>query len=298
MRQQPLVSIITVVYNGEALLERTILSVLQQTYPNIEYIIIDGGSTDRTVEIIQKYANRLYSTSQKAGMNIQSSFLVGDEGRIDLKRARAISHWISEPDKGIYDAMNKGMQQARGDYLFFLNAGDEIYSPATLREIFENFEPDADVYYGETVLVDAEGRILGKRSELTPHKLPEDLSWTSLRKGMAVCHQSFLVRRELAPQFDSEFKYTADIDWMITCLKKSKDNTFTHSIISKYLAGGLSDQYRLISWIYRFYFLKKHFGLFSTIYDHLFIVFRAIVFSLRPKISIKTRKGPGSGSRS
>lgn len=270
MPQRPLISIITVVHNGEVLLERTILSVLQQTYPHIEYIIIDGGSTDRTVEIIQKYANP--------------------------PQASRISCWISEPDTGIYDAMNKGMQRASGEYLLFVNAGDEIYSPTTLQDIFKNCEPDADVYYGETVLVDAEGRMLGKRSELTPHKLPEDLSWKSLRKGMVVCHQSFIVKRTLAPPYDSRFRYTADIDWIIACLKKSTSSISTHSVLSKYLAGGLSDQYRLISWIYRFYFLKKHYGLFLTVFDHLFIVFRAIVFSLRLNMLTQTRLGRGSRS--
>src|SRR5688572_4810851 len=96
----PLLSIITVVYNGEQLLEKTILSILNQTYTNIEYLIIDGRSKDRTVDIIKKYENK-------------------------------ISYWVSEPDKGIYDAMNKGMNAAKGDYIWFINAGDVIHAQNT-----------------------------------------------------------------------------------------------------------------------------------------------------------------------
>ena len=90
--QQPVFSIITITYNASRWLEQTILGVLSQSYPNIEYIVIDGGSTDGTVDIIKQYAS-------------------------------GISYWVSEPDKGIYDAMNKGLQKATGDYVWFINAG-------------------------------------------------------------------------------------------------------------------------------------------------------------------------------
>ena len=97
MSHQPVFSIITVTYNAERWLERTILSVLSQSYTNVEYLIIDGGSKDRTVEIIRQYASGL-------------------------------AYWVSEPDKGLYDAMNKGLRQATGDYLVFLNAGDTFHT--------------------------------------------------------------------------------------------------------------------------------------------------------------------------
>ena len=107
MRNKPLVSIVTVVYNGENFLEETIKSVINQTYENIEYIIIDGGSTDGTVDIIKKYEDK-------------------------------INYWVSEKDAGIYDAMNKGIEAFKGDYINFLNAGDsyvnnEVLNRASVR---------------------------------------------------------------------------------------------------------------------------------------------------------------------
>ena len=100
----PLFSIITITYNAERWLEQTILSVLSQSYAGIEYIVIDGGSTDGTVEIIRRYAS-------------------------------GIAYWTSEPDKGIYDAMNKGLQRATGDYVWFINAGDTFYAANTMQQV-------------------------------------------------------------------------------------------------------------------------------------------------------------------
>ena len=105
MNTPPLITIITVAYNAVKDIENTILSVLNQTYPNIEYIIIDGGSTDGTLDIIKKYEDK-------------------------------ISYWVSEPDKGIYDAMNKGIVKANGDYLFFLGADDKEYFFLKIKILF------------------------------------------------------------------------------------------------------------------------------------------------------------------
>ena len=102
--QRPTFSIITITFNAVHWIEQTILNVLGQSYPNIEYIIIDGGSTDGTVDIIKRYES-------------------------------SITYWVSEPDKGIYDAMNKGLKQATGDYVWFVNAGDSLSSLGILQEI-------------------------------------------------------------------------------------------------------------------------------------------------------------------
>ena len=97
MQDQVLISVVTVSYNAVSTIEQTILSVINQTYPHIEYIIIDGGSTDGTVDVIKKYADK-------------------------------ITYWVSEPDKGIYDAMNKGLRRVRGDWCVFMNSGDILYN--------------------------------------------------------------------------------------------------------------------------------------------------------------------------
>ena len=102
MQLQPTFSIITITYNAVRLVEQTLLNVLSQSYPNIEYIVIDGGSTDGTVDIIRRYESGL-------------------------------AYWVSEPDKGIYDAMNKGLQKATGDYVWFINAGDTLCSSDTVQ---------------------------------------------------------------------------------------------------------------------------------------------------------------------
>ncbi|GAB6011243.1 glycosyltransferase [Viscerimonas tarda] len=124
---KPLISIITVTYNAATVLEETLLSVIKQTYNNIEYIVIDGGSTDGTVDIIKKYADK-------------------------------ISYWVSEPDKGIYDAMNKGIDRASGDWINFMNAGDSFTTNDVLEKVFENNNyPDIDVVYGDSVQIDEIG---------------------------------------------------------------------------------------------------------------------------------------------
>ncbi len=118
---QPSISIVTVVYNGVDLLEGTILSVIQQSYPNIEYLVIDGASTDGTLDIIQKFESK-------------------------------ISTWISEPDKGLYDAMNKGIKMATGDFICFMNCGDKLYADDTLSKAVQNMPVETDVIYGEVML--------------------------------------------------------------------------------------------------------------------------------------------------
>ncbi len=241
MGLQPSISIITVVFNGSSLIERTIKSVLVQTYPHIEYIIIDGASKDGTLDIIDKYRSRIQTV-------------------------------ISEKDKGIYDAMNKGLSSATGDYVLFLNAGDELYSESTIKEVFASSE-DADVYYGNTAVVDEQRNMLGDR-RLTP---PSSLTWKSFKFGMSVSHQSFIAKRSLCEPYTLEYMLGSDIDWIIRILKKSKKVVYTKTYIAKFLEGGITSNKRTLAWKERFSVLSKHYGFFQNLGNHAYIGIRFLI---------------------
>jgi glycosyltransferase involved in cell wall biosynthesis len=248
----PKISIITITYNAEKHLERTLKSVILQTYTNKEYIIIDGNSTDGTLAIIKRNAHYL-------------------------------DYWISEPDKGLYDAMNKGLAQATGDYVVFMNAGDTFYEDTTLEKVFA-LNADADVYYGDAMII-AENSLqpLGLRSQITPHCLPERLSWKDLRKGLVVCHQAFIVKKSICEPYDLTYTLSADIDWVIRVLKKATKVVNTQEIIATYLLGGLTTQKRNISLQERYQILQKHFGFLPNLFNHTQIAFRGLLFALRNK---------------
>lgn len=240
----PVLSIITVSFNAERFIARTVESVLKQTWPGIEYIVVDGGSTDRTPKILDRYRDR-------------------------------IARVISEKDRGIYDAMNKGMKLATGDYLLFLNADDELNDDTVVEEIFAG-EKDADVYYGEAVFMDKDGHETGLRSVRTPHKVPERLDWTSLRYGMVVSHQAFVIKRTLAVEYNLEYQVCADIDWMIRCLKNCRSACNTRLIISKFRTGGTSKQKQKRAWVERYLILQKYYGALPNFFNHCYIALRYI----------------------
>lgn len=238
MLVQPQISIITVVFNARSLIEATVQSVLQQSFPSIEYIIIDGGSSDGTLQVLEQYRSRF-------------------------------SVLLSEKDKGIYDAMNKGLARAKGKYVLFLNAGDLLADAGILTRIFSS--PDeADVYYGNTKIIDSNGNILGDR-RLQP---PLQLTWKSLRFGMCVSHQSFIAKTALCEAYDLHFKISSDIDWMIRVLKKVNRTVYVNETISKFLEGGSSAQRRKTALIERFRIMTRHYGLLPTILNHLYILIR------------------------
>ncbi len=247
-KQLPRLSIITVVYNGIHTIERTITSIQQQSYKEIEHILIDGGSTDGTLELIKKHSG-------------------------------GIATWISEPDRGIYDAMNKGLEMATGEYVWFINAGDEIYSADTLEKIRDLLRIRSDVYYGEAMYTDISGEEIGVRSEVTPHTLPDQLGWQDMNRGMVVCHQSFLVKRDIAPRYDLRFPHSGDIDWIIRCLKKSTTTIHTGTVLSNYLIGGHSKKFHIRSLIDRYRVLQHHFGVIPNIMNHAAITVRALKHS-------------------
>lgn len=249
----PLLSIITITYNAERFLERTIQSVIAYPSPVVEYIVIDGASTDGTLGIIRRYEPH-------------------------------ITNWVSEPDRGLYDAMNKGLHRARGEYVWFMNAGDELHDPQTLSSLLDRIrQTRADVYYSDALFVREDGTRVGLRSVITPHSLPRHLTWRDMALGMKVCHQAFVARRALAPDYPTD-NLSADLDWEIRCLKVANRIEFVTFILCRYLVGGLSVQQHRRSLIDRFKVLAHHFGWLPTLLNHGRIVGRA----LRREISVKT----------
>ena len=247
----PVFSIITVVYNGAKLLPDTIESVRRQTWQHIEYWIIDGGSTDGTGEIIQSYARQMPHL-----------------------------RWISEKDRGLYDAMNKGLRLATGDFVWFLNAGDHFHATDTVEKVALLVHSDTDVLYGETLLVDEQRQAAGTMSDLSTRALPTRLQWRDYLGGMVVVHQSFVPRRVLAPEF-LEHNLCADYDWSIRIVKNSRHCVNTGLILSDYLMGGVSKQRHRQSLKDRFAVMRQHFGLFPTLLAHGWIVVRAVLHRLR-----------------
>jgi glycosyltransferase involved in cell wall biosynthesis len=237
---KPVLSVITVVFNNVDHIERTLLSVINQTYERIEYIVIDGGSTDGTLAIIQKYVTK-------------------------------ISRLISEPDKGIYDAMNKGLALATGDYVLFMNSGDEIYAPDTVAFVFAA-ELNADIYYGETEMINAQGENLGQRR----HKAPDNFTWRDFKYGMSISHQAIYTKRLLARPYAPEYELSADIDWILQAAKQAKKIVNVRRYVAKYLVGGMSKAKHKQSLLERFAIMRKHYGLVPTVFNHFVIAFTAL----------------------
>lgn len=244
-------TIITVTYNAEAVLERTIRSVRAGgVRRDVEYLVIDGKSTDNTLTVIQKHEPD-------------------------------ITHWLSEPDSGLYDAMNKGLRLAQGEYVWFINAGDEVHDERVIPALLKLVDTkNADVYYSDALFVDNSGRAIGLRSEVTPHTLPHRLTWRDMALGMKVCHQAFVVRRSIAPLYLTD-NLSADVDWEIRCLKAARSVEYVPFPLCKYLVGGLSVQRHRESLIDRFRILAHHFGLLPALWNHVRIVIRAVMFTLR-----------------
>ena len=192
------ITVATVTYNAGALIDATIHSVEMQTYPHVEHLIVDGNSHDDTLERIHHYQER--NSIAPVPHDIQC---------------------ISEPDHGLYDAMNKALDMAHGDYIVFLNAGDRLHSPQVLQQVFGHMDTTAPlpaIVYGETDLIDGQGHFLRHRRL----KAPARLTWRSFCHGMLVCHQAFFAKRTLAPTYDTSYRFSADFDWCIRVMKQSK----------------------------------------------------------------------------
>ena len=245
MALQPKFSIITVTYNAAGVIDPTLASVAAQTYKNYEYLLIDGASTDDTV-----------AKAKASGISF--------------------SHIVSEPDSGLYDAMNKGIKLASGDYLCFLNAGDSFYAPDTLERVVAALDGFADlpeIIYGETAEVDEQRNFVRMRRLSAPEKL----SWKSFKKGMLVCHQAFFARRDIAPLYNLEYRFSADVDWCIRAMKKASTLVNTRVVIVNFLQNGLSLKNHRASLLERFGIMCRHYGVLSTIFNHLWFVVRAVI---------------------
>ena len=242
----PIFSIITVTYNAESTIEATMRSVKQQTFRPIEHIIIDGASKDNTLYIINKYKD--------------------DNTKV-----------ISEPDKGLYDAMNKGIRLATGTYLCFLNAGDTFHEQDTLEKMvngagLSDNDKQPEILYGQTAIVDAERHFLRMRH----HTAPEVLTWKSFQQGMLVCHQAFFVKRTLAEPYDLQYKYSSDYDWCIRMMKKADVISNTHLILIDYLDEGMTTRHHRASLIERLRIMAKHYGWGKALLMHLWFVIRLL----------------------
>ena len=238
------VSIITSCYNRAGTIRCAIESVLAQDYPDIEYIIVDGASKDKTLSIIDRYKDHIAKVT-------------------------------SEPDKGLYDAMNKGIRLATGDYLCFLNAGDSFHEDDTLQQMVHTLPGSElpDVMYGETALVDKEGHFVRMRRL----SAPETLTWKSFRQGMLVCHQAFFAKRTLVEPYNLKYRFSADFDWCIRIMKKAHTLHNTRLTIIDYLDEGMTTRNRKASLKERFRIMTQHYGLTSTVAHHIWFVLRAVL---------------------
>ena len=232
----PLFTIITVTYNAGATVEPTMRSVAGQTFTLYEHLVIDGASKDDTLACVRK-----------------------------LETPR--THITSEPDKGIYDAMNKGIARATGDYLIFLNAGDSFAAPDTLQILADAITANdwPGVVYGQTMLVDAQRNVIGPRHLTAPARL--DLQ--SFSHGMQVCHQAFTVLRRIAPLYDTRWRFSADYEWCIRCLQHSRKNVYVDAVTIHYLDEGMTTANHKASLRERFKIMAHYYGWLTAVSRHL-----------------------------
>jgi glycosyltransferase involved in cell wall biosynthesis len=238
-----ILSVISIAYNNLNGLKKTLELFSKQTFDGfVELVIVDGNSSDGT----------------KAFLSEQS----------------ITNNWVSEPDNGIYNAMNKGLQMAKGEYVWFLNSGDYASSSESVNQLLNLLKLHPDAVYAETMMVNEIGVALGTRSQLSTRKLPDNLTWQSFQLGMNVGHQSFVVKKELSSNYNENFKYVADIDWMISTLKNCKRIVKMDGVLACFTLDGFSTQNRKASNKERFRVLEHHYGKFPNLLNHIKIALR------------------------
>ncbi|MDE7407488.1 MAG: glycosyltransferase [Muribaculaceae bacterium] len=243
METTPLFSIITVTYNAGTTLPPTLASVNSQTLSDYEHLIIDGASKDSTLTI----------------------------AHADINPRRRI---FSEPDSGIYDAMNRGLELAKGQYVIFLNAGDRFHSPDTLKHYADAIQRNntPGIVYGQTILVDTDGNKLADRHI----KAPSELTLASFANGMSVCHQAMAVLKRITMPYNLRYRYSADYEWVIHCLQHSRHNIYIDETVIDYLAEGETTSNRCKSLIERFGIMCHYYGTLPTIWRHIMLIPRFI----------------------
>lgn len=252
-------SVVTITYNAAGVLQRTLDSVLNQTFEGVEHIIVDGASKDGTVAMAEEYKKK--------------SDASGNGHKVSVR---------SEPDKGLYDAMNKGFRCATGDYIIYMNAGDTFADSHTLElaaKAAEGGEQRPAVLYGDTDIVDGEGNFLRHRRLHPVGKL----TWRSFRHGMLVCHQSFYARLDLARQtpYDTQFRYSADVDWCIRVMKLAAAQHLPlvriPAVTALYMEEGQTTLHHKASLRERFEVMRRHYGLATTVAMHAWFVLRKLL---------------------
>ena len=256
--REPKITVATVTFNAAPLIEHTIRSVEKQKWQHVEHLIVDGNSRDETLEHIHHYQER--------------------------NSVAAIPHEIqclSEPDDGLYDAMNKAIDMATGDFIVFLNAGDCFHDDMVLTRVAEaaaKAEKMPAVVYGDTHIVDGEGNFMHHR-HLSP---PEHLTWRSFRNGMLVCHQAFFARTDLARRFhyNLRYRYSADFDWCVRIMKQAaRDHAplvNAHTVVADYLEEGMTTKHHKASLRERFHIMTVHFGWPTTLARHAWFCVRSV----------------------
>ncbi|WP_294957653.1 glycosyltransferase family 2 protein [Sulfurovum sp.] len=201
---KPLITVVTVVFNGEKYLEKTIQSIINQDYDNVEYVIIDGGSTDNTIEIIKRYENQ-------------------------------IDYWVSEPDGGIYDAMNKGITLATGEWINFMNTGDLFNNFKIVKLFFSGNLNNYSVLYGDTINMYGDNKCVLDRV----HPIE------TMYKKLPFSHQSTFVRRPLLKRysFNTDYKICADYDFFYRLYIEKYKFKYLDNIIAHFDMDGVSQNY-------------------------------------------------------
>lgn len=226
---KPLVSIVTVVWNAKSLLERTIESVLSQSYGNIEYIVIDGGSSDGTLDVLRQYDN-------------------------------LVDYWISEPDRGIYDAMNKGVSLCRGELIGIIGAGDWYEHDAVTCIVNTYLRTQADVVYGDIELVDSYTGI-GCKRESRVELMPKTMT--------SISHPSTFTKADIyrARPFNTLFRIAADYDLFLNLYISGRRFEHSNNLITHILSGGISGSYATIHEVYKVH--RKYFGVAKALMTFL-----------------------------